>query len=81
MLRALSNAIRRTKTTWLEVNVEVCTEWRDDRAAFLRYVITLPNWDNPDYYMILIDHTQDYKPGNIMFVTSTIRSSEDEDLP
>lgn len=49
--------------------ITVCQEWRDDRAEFLRYVITVPGWDVPEYDMDRIDNDKGYAPGNIRFVS------------
>lgn len=49
--------------------VYVCDEWRSDRAAFLRYVRTLPGWDTPKYEMDRIDVNGGYDYGNIRFVS------------
>lgn len=38
-------------------------------ADFIRYCVTLPNWDNQSYQMDRIDTHGDYVPGNIRFVT------------
>lgn len=43
--------------------------WRKDRAEFLRYVQTLPNWDVPEYELDRIDNDKGYLPGNIRFVS------------
>lgn len=44
-------------------------EWVKDRAAFLRYLITLPGWDNPDLEIDRINNDGHYEPGNLRFVT------------
>lgn len=44
-------------------------EWRDDRAAFLKYVQTLPGWDDPAREMDREDNDKGYEPGNIRFAT------------
>lgn len=49
--------------------IYVCQEWRDDRAAFLRYVRTLPGWDVPAYEMDRIDVNGGYDYGNLRFVS------------
>lgn len=43
--------------------------WRDDRASFLRYIQTIPDWDNPKFEMARIDVDRGYEPGNIRFVS------------
>jgi hypothetical protein len=49
--------------------IYVCQDWRQDRAAFLRYVQTLDGWDNPALEMDRIDVDGHYEPGNIRFVS------------
>lgn len=44
-------------------------EWRDDRSSFLRYVQTLPGWDDPARDMDRVDNNRGYEPGNIRFAT------------
>jgi hypothetical protein len=52
----------------------VCREWRDDRIAFLRYVQTLPGWDNPALDMDREDNNRGYEPGNVRFATKSTNS-------
>ena len=47
----------------------VCDEWRNDRAAFLRYIQTVPGWDDPNLDMDRTDNNRGYEPGNIRFAT------------
>lgn len=49
--------------------ITVYSQWQSDRAAFLRYVQTLPGWDNPSLEMDRIDTNRGYEPGNIRFVS------------
>ena len=49
--------------------ISVCPEWREDRGSFLRYVKTLPGWDNPELEIDRIEVNGNYEPGNIQFVT------------
>lgn len=49
--------------------ISVCSEWRSDRTAFLRYVQTLEGWDRPDFEMDRINVDGHYEPGNIRFVS------------
>jgi hypothetical protein len=49
--------------------IYVHTAWRDDKAEFLRYVQTLPGWDDPSREMDRIDNDRGYLPGNIRFAT------------
>lgn len=49
--------------------IHVHDAWRADRAEFLRYVITLPGWDDKTLEMDRIDVDRGYEPGNIRFVS------------
>jgi hypothetical protein len=49
--------------------IQMFPEWMDDRAAFLRYVITLEGWDNPTLEMDRIDNDKGYEPDNLRFIT------------
>lgn len=49
--------------------ITVAEEWREDRAAFLRYVRSIPGWDVPEYELDRIDVNRGYEPGNIRFVS------------
>jgi hypothetical protein len=49
--------------------IRVCQQWRDDRASFLRYVQTLPGWDDPALEMDREDVDKGYSPGNIRFAS------------
>ena len=51
--------------------IYVHEQWRKNRAEFLRYVQTLPGWDDPDLQMDRIDNSKGYEPGNIRFATRT----------
>lgn len=52
-----------------ERGIKVHDEWRKDRAAFLKYVQTLTDWDVPEFEMDRIDVNGNYEPGNIRFVS------------
>ena len=43
--------------------------WRSDKAAFLRYVLTLDGWDQPRLDLDRIDVNKGYEPGNLRFIT------------
>lgn len=47
--------------------IHVYEQWRLDRASFLRYVQTVPDWDNPEFEMDRINNDKGYEPGNIRF--------------
>jgi hypothetical protein len=49
--------------------IEVCIEWYKDRAAFLRYIQTIPGWDNPKLEMDRKNNDLGYEPGNIRCAT------------
>jgi hypothetical protein len=49
--------------------ISVWPEWREDRLAFLRFVQTLPGWDNPAFDMDRTSNDGNYEPGNIQFVS------------
>jgi hypothetical protein len=49
--------------------IGVCREWRDSSASFLRYVQTLPRWDDPTLDLGRIDIRRGFEPGNIRFNT------------
>lgn len=49
--------------------IDVFQGWVDDRFSFLRYVQTLPGWDNPSLQLDRTDNDGNYEPGNIRFVT------------
>ena len=51
--------------------IRVYEPWRKDRAAFLRYLISLPGWDVPEFEIDRIDCDGDYAPGNLRFVSRT----------
>lgn len=51
--------------------IRVTDEWINDRAAFLKYVATLPGYDDPDLQMDRIDNNRGYEPGNIRFCTAS----------
>lgn len=76
LLNRLSAAINRCHSPGNRVykhyggrGIHVCSEWREDKAAFLRYVQTLPGWDIPALDMDRADNDRGYEPGNIRFAT------------
>jgi hypothetical protein len=52
----------------------VYAPWRKDRAEFLRYVQTLPGWDDPGLEMDREDCDRGYEPGNLRFVTRQVNA-------
>lgn len=49
--------------------------WHTDKAAFLRYVLTLDGWDKPHLELDRIDVNKGYEPGNLRFVTRQANSA------
>ena len=49
--------------------IKVFEEWVSDRKEFLRYVITLPGWDEKNLELDRIDVNKGYEPGNLRFVS------------
>ena len=43
--------------------------WREDRRAFLKYLVTLEGWDVPVLEIDRIDVNKGYEPDNLRFVT------------
>jgi len=69
---AISRCTRPSNASYIHYGgrgIAVCQEWRDDRAAFLRYVQTLPGWDIPELEMDRRETNEGYEPGNIRFIT------------
>lgn len=44
--------------------IHVCDEWREDPAAFLRWIVTQPGWDRPELELDRRDNKGPYSPGN-----------------
>ena len=49
--------------------IKLYEPWRTDKAAFLRYVVTLDGWDQPNLDLDRIDVDKGYEPGNLRFVS------------
>lgn len=49
--------------------IRVFPEWVEDRAKFLRYLVTLDGWDNPELQLDRRDNDKGYEPGNLRFCT------------
>lgn len=49
--------------------ITVHEPWVEDRSEFLRYLVTLPGWDNPKLTLDRSDNDGGYVPGNLRFVT------------
>lgn len=54
--------------------IVVYEPWRSDKAAFLRYVLTLEGWDEPRLELDRIDVDKGYEPGNLRFITHRANS-------
>lgn len=52
--------------------IHLFESWRTDKAAFLRYVLTLDGWDQPHLELDRIDVNKGYEPGNLRFVTRQV---------
>lgn len=51
--------------------IHVYEPWREDRRAFLAYIVTLENWDIASYELDREDVNKGYEPGNLRFITRT----------
>ena len=76
LLNRLSAAVSRCHTTrnakfkdYGGRGIEVCLEWYKDRAAFLRYIRTVPGWDDPALELDRKNNGGNYEPGNLRFAT------------
>lgn len=49
--------------------ITVYPPWQKDRAAFLRYLVTLPGWDQPALELDRENVDGGYEPGNLRFIT------------
>lgn len=49
--------------------IHVYEPWLTDKAAFLRYVLTLDGWDEPRLELDRIDVNKGYEPDNLRFIT------------
>jgi hypothetical protein len=49
--------------------IQVYTPWRAHKAEYLRYLISLPNWEKPELELDRIDVDKGYEPDNLRFVT------------
>lgn len=49
--------------------------WRTDRAAFLRYLVSLEGWDVPEYDIDRRDNDRGYEPGNLRFVPRAVNQA------
>lgn len=49
--------------------IRVHEAWRNDRAAFLGYLVTLEGWNDPTLELDRADVNCGYEPGNLRFVT------------
>jgi hypothetical protein len=45
--------------------------WVTDRRAYLAYLLTLPDWDRPEFELDRIDVDGDYEPGNLRFISKS----------
>ena len=49
--------------------IRLYAPWHTDKAAWLRYVMTLDGWDKPELDLDRIDVNKGYEPDNLRFVT------------
>ena len=49
--------------------IRLYAPWHTDKAAWLRYVMTLDGWDKPELDLDRIDVNKGYEPNNLRFVT------------
>lgn len=49
--------------------IDVYEPWVEDKRQFLRYLVTLDNWDVPEFELDRINNEQGYVPGNLRFVS------------
>lgn len=52
--------------------IRVWPEWVKDRRAFLRYLVALDGWDQPELELDRIDVDKGYQPGNLRFCTRVV---------
>lgn len=52
--------------------ITVYSEWVEDRIEFLRYLVGLQGWDQPELQLDRIDNNRGYAPGNLRFVTRSV---------
>ena len=52
--------------------ITVYTEWVANRVEFLRYLVGLYGWDNPELQLDRTDNSKGYEPGNLRFVSRSV---------
>lgn len=55
--------------------IRVWEGWRDNRAAFVKYLVALDGWDKPELQLDRIDNDRGYEPGNLRFCTRSVNMS------
>jgi len=68
---AIGRCHRRPSRDYGKRGITVYAPWREDRVEFVRYLLTLPGWDNPKLVVDRTDNDGNYEPGNLRFITQS----------
>jgi hypothetical protein len=52
--------------------INVYPAWVENRVEFLRYLVGLDGWDQPELQLDRTDNNRGYEPGNLRFVTRSV---------
>ena len=61
--------------------IYVYEPWRTDRAAFLKYLVSLDGWDIPELELDRADVNKGYEPGNLRFITKRANRNNVRKIP